>query len=90
MAYFKSKFKAGELNDKKLAFKIPTEQVGKIGDMKVQANSDGDIFVEIIYGSITGGRITGGKIALGQDMVDRIEKNSNAKIPADFIIPGNL
>jgi len=85
--WFTSKFTKLDLDGKSAAFKFPNEAIGKIGKFHVRDNAAGKLWVEIHYSGVTGdGRIAAGKMAIAQDWIDKIERNTDTKIPADFII----
>jgi hypothetical protein len=86
--WFKCKFTKAELDGKTVAFKLPNMNPGRIGNFRVQENVQGELWIEIHAGGVTPqGTIEAFKVAIAQDFIDRIQINSNPKIPSDFIIP---
>ena len=86
-SWFTSKFTKLELDGKSVAFMLPNEARGKIGKFHVRENAEGKLWIEIHYGGVTReGMIEAGKMAIAQDWIDKIARNLDTKIPADFII----
>src|ERR1041385_8189994 len=84
--WFKCKFTKNDLDGKKVAYRIPIGSRGKIGRFEVRENSNGELQVKIEFVTIKDGVMSGERTLLSQDLIDRIDRNSDAKIPADFIV----
>ena len=86
-SWFTCKFTKKELDGKKVAFKFPNESRGQIGDFQVQESADGRLFIEVhCFGTTNTGALMMTKAAFAQDWIDKIERNTDTKIPADFIV----
>src|SRR4051812_29392804 len=92
MNYCSSKFRKSDLHGKKVALHLPPEltegkSIGVIANMRVDENTQGEVWIIVDYGFTEGGQIIAGKMELGQDWVEKLNRNGDPKIPAEFIIP---
>ena len=81
--FFKSKWKAEELNGNLIEFRLdsPKRLLGGVGELKSRENARGEISVDIFIDEPQKGITT--RIWLAQDAADRIELNPKPK-PAKF------
>jgi hypothetical protein len=85
-----TQFSKSDLDGKMIAFMLPNKKRGNIGKLHVITSTNGSLFTEIHYTSMEDGEtITDGKLN-AQDLLSRIETNSNPNIKADFIIHGTV
>jgi hypothetical protein len=86
--WFKSKFTKTDLHGKKVAFKMPHDGKDAIDDFHVIENPEGLLFIEVncVFYDHKTREVMVMTFAFAQDWIDKIERNTDAKIQADFIV----